>query len=359
MKTRILIVDDEELNRDILSDTLEDDYDILTAANGREALDIIRENGRDIGIVLLDLMMDDIDGFGVLEAMKEEGYIGEIPVIIITGDATVSSAVRCFEYGASDFVTKPFSEPLVKRRVENTVNLYAYKNSLEDKVEEQTEELRLQNITLKELNERLESYNQRMIEILGTVVDHRDMESGAHIQRVKGYSAIIARNLMEMYPEYGITPEIVALISNASVLHDVGKIAIPDSILLKPGRLTQEEFELMKTHTVKGYEILEAVEGAWSDDYAKYCGEICRHHHERWDGRGYPDHLAGDDIPVSAQIVSVVDVYDALIHERVYKGAFSLDQAYAMIENGECGIFGKKILDAFLASREELEALEV
>lgn len=357
MKAKVLIVDDMEINRDILEEILEEDYEVLKAADGIEALKIIDEKKTELAIVLLDLMMPNLDGFGVLEEVKKRNLINKIPIIAITGDTTVGNEKRCFDYGVSDFVKKPFDEMLVKLRVGNVVNLYTYKNNLEDKVETQTKTLRSQYLQLKEQALKLEKSNQKIIDILGTVVESRNLESGQHINRVKSYTGILAKQMMEDYPEYGLTQHIIDVMIQASALHDVGKIAIPDSILLKPGRLTADEFEVMKSHTTRGCIIINNIQGAWDEEYAKMSYEICRHHHEKHDGKGYPDGLAGDDIPVSAQIVSVADVYDALVNDRVYKDAIPKDKAFSMIVGGECGQFSPKLMECFRKVRPQFEAL--
>ncbi|MDE5819778.1 MAG: HD domain-containing protein, partial [Lachnospiraceae bacterium] len=226
---------------------------------------------------------------------------------------------------------------------------------LEDQVAVQTQAIRYQYQLLKEQAEELERNNEEIIDILGTVVECRDLESGDHIKRVKTFTRILAEQVMEDYPEYDLTPEKVRIIESASALHDVGKIAIPDHILLKPGKLTAEEFDIMKTHTTRGSELLNNIKDAWDDTYGKYCYEICRYHHERFDGRGYPDKLEGEDIPISAQIVSVADVYDALVSKRVYKDAYGIGAACDMIVNGECGTFSPKILDCFSKVRAAFE----
>lgn len=242
-------------------------------------------------------------------------------------------------------------------RVKNIVDLFTYKKSLEDKVAVQTQTLREQYNLLEIQAAKLKETNIRIIDILGMVVEFRNLESGEHIKRVKGFTEILANQFMKDYPEYGLTDHIIEMIVSSSSLHDVGKIAIPDNILLKPGRLTNEEFECMKSHTVRGCDVLNNIEGVWDDEYREYAYDICRHHHERFDGRGYPDGLKGDDIPISAQLVSVADVYDALVSERCYKKAFPKPQAAQMIINGECGIFSPKILDSFQKVTAQFEAL--
>lgn len=356
LKNKVLVVDDVEINRDILEGMLEEEYEVLTAQNGTEALRILDENA-DIEVMLLDLIMPEIDGFEVLRILKEKGRLERFPVVIISGDDSVENETKCFDYGIVDFIKKPFNAAIVRHRVENVVTLYTYRNRLEDKVAEQTRELSKQYEQLKQQALRLAQSNQKIIDILGTVVESRNLESGQHIQRVKTYTEILALQMMEDYPEYEITRHMIDVMVPASALHDVGKIAIPDNILLKPGRLTADEFEVMKSHTTRGCQILENIQGAWDEEYSKMTYEICRHHHEKYDGKGYPDGLAGDDIPISAQIVSIADVYDALVNERVYKDAYPKDQAYNMILNGECGTFSPKLLECFRKVRKKFEAV--
>lgn len=356
-ENKVLVVDDAETNRELLNAILEDDYEVEMAEDGQAALSLLEDHSDDIDAILLDLQMPKADGFYVINAMKANDWMGKIPVLIISSERSVDVENECFQLGVSDFIHKPFEPSLVKNRVKNTVDLFAYKNELEAKVEAQTQELRKQNERLADQAERLKETNDRIIEILGTVVECRNLESGEHVKRVKGFTRVLAYQIMKDYPEYELDEEKVEMISAASALHDVGKIAIPDAVLLKPGRFTDEEFELMKTHTIKGCELLDQIKGIWEDEYQKTSYEICRHHHERYDGRGYPDKISGDDIPISAQIVSVADVYDALVCERVYKAAYPKDQAFQMILNGECGTFSPKLMEAFKKVKEEFEKL--
>lgn len=357
MGNKVLVVDDMELNRELLEDMLKDEYEVLLAENGKKAIEAIKEYKDEIAVMLLDLVMPEMDGFAVLEEMKKSKLITKIPVIVISGETSAEAEGRSFDYGVSDFIQKPFNEAIVQKRVKNIVNLFAYQNELEDKVAKQTETLRKQNRILKIQTEKLKENNIKIIDILGNVVESRNLESGEHIKRVKGFTKILGMHLMKDYPEYGLTEEKVQMITDASALHDVGKIAIPDNVLLKPGRLSDDEFELMKSHTTRGCDILNNIEGIWEEDYRKISYDICRHHHERYDGRGYPDRLQGEDIPVAAQIVSVADVYDALVSERVYKDAYTKDEAFLMIINGECGIFSPKLLESFRHARKEFEQL--
>lgn len=357
MKDAILVVDDEEINRDLLQHILAKEYEIDLAEDGDFALEKLKEKEGKYAAILLDLQMPKMDGFSVLDEMKKQNYIDKIPVLVISGDTSVEVENKCFKMGVSDFIHKPFEPRLIQRRVRNMVDLFFYKNSLEEKVEKQTNTLKKQNKLLKFQAEKLSQMNNKIIDILGTVVEYRDLESGDHINRVKNYTEILARHAMRLYPEYGLTEERINMIVAASPLHDIGKIAIPDSILLKPGRLTDAEFECMKTHTTKGCELLSRIRGVWDDDYRHTVYDICRYHHEKYDGRGYPDGLKGEEIPLSAQLVSIADVYDALVSKRIYKSAFAVDEAFSMIINGECGEFSPKLLECFKQARPEFEKL--
>ncbi len=243
MANRILVVDDAELNRDLLRTILEDTYEIEEAQDGKEAIKILEDHWREIKTVLLDIHMPEINGFDVLEYMGKKAWIGKIPVLIITGERTVENEIRCFELGASDFILKPFDRVIIKKRVKNVVELFDYRHELEKKVEKQTQTLKQQYQMLQMQATKLRESNDKIVEILGTVVEHRNLESGEHIQRVKFFTEILAMQMMKKYPEYGLTESKVREIVAASALHDVGKIAIPDKILLKPGKLTTEEFE--------------------------------------------------------------------------------------------------------------------
>ncbi|MDO5135945.1 MAG: response regulator [Eubacteriales bacterium] len=348
---KILIVDDIELNRDILRDMLEEEgWETVAASDGVQALEILDGQHDALQAVLLDLVMPRMDGFQLLEEMKKRSWFPSIPVIVISGENELSTEIRSLELGAHDFIHKPFVRSLVVQRVKNAVQLFLHKNSLEQLVSQQTQALR-------EQAEQIKRNNAKIIDILGTVVEYRNLESGEHISRVKGFTHIMAESMMELFPEYGLTEQMAQLIADASPLHDLGKITIPDNILLKPGRLTPEEFELMKAHTSNGAEMIQRIEGAWDTEYARICQEICRYHHERDDGRGYPDGLKGEEIPVSAQLVSVADVYDALVNKRVYKEAYALDAAYEMIITGQCGNFSPKLLKCFEHARKRFEEL--
>lgn len=344
IRKKLLVVDDIELNRIILKELFDDQFHVIEAENGQEALALIEQYENELAIILLDIIMPVMDGFGVLQAMRQSGLIKTIPVILITGENDDEISLKGYSYGVSDLVNKPFNSEIVFRRVNNVVDLYAHKSNLEQKLAEQKEMLENQE-------RRLRQSNQFVIDALSTTVEFRNCESGQHIKRIRVLTKILLERATKFYP---VTQEEIEAISGASAMHDIGKIAIPDSILLKPGRLTDEEFNIMKTHTTRGCEILESLNYTQDQQYYNYCYEICRHHHERWDGRGYPDGLKGDEISVWAQATSIADVYDALTSVRVYKDAYTHEEATAMILRGECGTFNPKLLECFLEVKDTL-----
>ena len=330
-KQKILIVDDSEMNRSILADMLGDEYEILEAENGSEGVAMLQTRGSEISLVLLDIVMPGLDGFGVLNMMNKNGWIEDIPVIMISAESGSSHVERAFDLGVTDFISRPFDALIVHRRVVNTILLYAKQKKLVSLVAEQIYE--------KERRSNL------MIDILSHIVEFRNGESGMHVRHVHILTETLLTELMRRTDKYRLTPADISVISTASALHDIGKIAIPEEILNKPGRFTDEEFAIMKKHSMYGADMLEALPFYQDEPLVKAAYEICRWHHERWDGRGYPDGLKEDEIPISAQMVALADVYDALTSERVYKPAYPHEKAIGMILNGECGTFNPLVME--------------
>ena len=356
-KNTILIVEDVLINRMMLAEIFNDEYEILEAENGEEGLKLLTENFSSIVAVLLDIVMPVMDGFQVLEELNRQNLISKVPIIMITGENSVEYERRRYAYGVVDYIHKPYYAPVVRQMIKNDINLYAYKADLESLVKIQTAELQEQNKLLKEQAEKLRKTNDVMIDAMSNVVEFRNMESGQHVKRIRVFTKALAEEIMKRFPEYELTPHKIEIINQAAAMHDIGKITVPDNILLKPGRLTAEEFEVMKAHTSRGSEMIATFVHLEDEEYYNYCYDICRHHHERFDGRGYPDGLKGDEIGIAPQIVSVADVFDALVTERVYKKAFDRETAYQMILNGECGCFSPKLLEAFEAVKEEFYRL--
>lgn len=338
---RILIVDDTEMNRSMLADMLEEDYEIVEAANGAEAVQLLDRMHGEISLVLLDIVMPEMDGFDVLAMMNKNGWIGQIPVITISSETASTYIDHAYDLGASDYISRPFDEKTVQRRVRNTIMLYSRQKALEGMVAEQ--------IVEKERN------NFLMVEILSNIVEFRNGESGLHVLHIRTLTEIFLRKLQEMGSWRFLSPARLALIVNASALHDIGKISIPEEILNKPGRLTPEEFGVMKTHSAIGAQIMEDALKRHNEELIQIAHNICRWHHERWDGRGYPDGLAGEDIPIEAQVVALADVYDALTNARIYKPAYSHETAMRMILGGECGAFNPLLFQCLQAVGPHLE----
>ena len=340
-KEKILIADDSAMNRAILTEMLGDGYEILEAENGRQAVSIMQTNV-DIDLLLLDIMMPEMDGFDVLAMMNKYHWIDDIPVIMISAENASSYVERAYDLGATDYISRPFDMAIVRRRVINTLMLYAKQKRLVRLVAEQVYEK--------------EKSNSTMINILSHIVEFRNGESGLHVLHIQTATDILLRTLVRKNDKYNLNAADISLISTASALHDIGKINIPASILNKPGKLTKEEFDTMKAHTTTGAEILDKLPFQQESPLVKTAYAICRWHHERWDGRGYPDGLKGEDIPIAAQVVAMADVYDALTSERCYKKAFGHDKAMEMILNGECGQFNPLLLECLTDAGARLHA---
>ena len=333
-KSTILIVDDDEINRMILEDMLCGDYNIEQAENGREALDKLSDESCKPSLVLLDIIMPEMDGLEVLQRMRANEITKKIPVILITAEKEYEA--KGLSSGAVDYIFKPFDHNIVKSRIDNQMELVRYRENLEVMVNKKVNEL----IAAKE----------KMLTTMASVIEYRSVESGEHVKRTSILTGIIAEVLLKnpLFREELLEKDYNIMIK-ASPLHDIGKIAVPDDILLKPGKLTPEEFGIMETHTTKGSEIIKKMQfNDEKDLYLMHCYDICRHHHERWDGKGYPDKISGHDIPLSARIVSIVDVYDALVSQRVYKPPFSHEEAMKIIEEDSGKKFDEDIVKELL-----------
>lgn len=341
MKQNILIIDDSRTNRELLKAMLEHDYNIIEASGGPEGIEILKAGEYEFAVVLLDIIMPGMDGFTVMENMRSDSRTKDIPVIMISTEDNNSTIRKAYDLGVADYISRPFDSRIVYRRVSNVIKLFAKQRRLMDLVTE--------NIQEKEKN------NQMMIGILSHIVEFRNGESGLHVLHINQITQMLLDNLVKKTDQYNLTWHDRFLIATASALHDIGKIGIPEEILNKPGRLTDEEFDIMKKHTVIGEEILKELDMYQDEKLVQVAMQICRWHHERYDGRGYPDGLKGEEIPISAQVVSVADVYDALTSNRVYKKAYSHEKAMQMIINGECGSFNPTLLDCLIEIQDKLK----
>ena len=340
-RLRILIADDSESNRELLAEMLQDGYDIVEAEDGEKAIELLHEYGKGISLVLLDLLMPVMDGFDVLAYMGTNKWLEDIPVIMISSEDSAPYVKRAYELGATDYIGRPFDANVVYRRVQNTIKLYA-------------KQRRLTTLVTNQIYEK-EKNNQMMISILSQIVEFRNGESGLHVMRINMITGMLLERLAVKSDKYPLSWAERSMITMASSLHDIGKIGIPEEILNKPGKLTKEEFEIMKQHSAIGADMLRSLKRYQNEELVKVAYEICRWHHERYDGKGYPDGLKGEEIPISAQVVSLADVYDALVSERVYKKAFSPEKALEMIKNGECGSFNPLLLECLVDIKDRVK----
>lgn len=338
----ILVVNDSEVSTAIIEKIFKNKYYIKSLDSGKKALKYIRENNNEIVAILLDRVIPNLGGLELLKLMREERLGEDIPVFLITADNS-KDVIEGYRLGVKDIIEKPFVPYFLERRVENIIELYKTKKELKTIVQYQSQ------IISKKIEE-LKRINNSALETLSLAIEFRSEETGKHVQNIRELTYKLLSKLKELEYEgcKNFTEEDLDIISNASVLHDIGKIVIPDNILNKPGRLTPEEFEVMKTHTIQGADMIEKIRKIGDSSLYSYAYDICRHHHERWDGKGYPDGLKGDEISIWAQVVSLADVYDALRSPRCYKRAFSKEEAIDMIVNGKCGTFNPELLKAFL-----------
>ena len=342
-KQKILIADDSEMNRALLVDILEDQYDIVEADNGAAAIDLLTQCGGDFSLLLLDIMMPEMDGFEVLAYINRYHLNDTLAVIMISADDSPANIKRAYDLGAFDYISRPFDAAIVRRRISNTMLLYARQRHLENIIAEQFYEQ--------------EKNNDLMISILSHIVEFRNGESGLHVLHIKTITELLLKELLRHTDRYPLSQTDINLISTASSLHDIGKISISGDILNKPGRLTAEEFEIIKGHSLIGAKMLSELPLDQQEaPLVKVASDICRWHHERYDGSGYPDGLKGEQIPIAAQVVALADVYDALTSERCYKKAYSHSKALEMIFEGRCGAFNPTLLQCLLEISDTLES---
>lgn len=353
----ILIFEDSIIDRAILTEMFQSDYKILESDNGKDGIELLNSHFSSIAVVLLDYFMPVMDGFEVLEQLKAKKIMSRIPFIMVTGEDSPEFERKGYEYGIVSYIKKPYQPDVVRQVVNNAIGWFQYKMDLEMVVKKQKENIEKQNVLLKEQTKELNQLNEILIDSLSNIVEFRNLESKQHIKRIREFSLCLGKSVMKLYPEYELTEEKLERIVWASALHDIGKIAIPESIILKSGKLTVDEFELIKSHTTKGAEIIARAIHLNDKELFDYAYDIARHHHEKYDGKGYPDGLKGEEISIAAQIVSLVDVYDALTSKRVYKMAYEPDKAYQMVINGHSGVFSHNLLRAFMEVKAEFESL--
>lgn len=392
MRDTVLIADMNELNREMLSEAFDGSFKVIEAEDGEAAVLAIKNNADKLAAMVLDYNLSSVSGIDILEKVCEEPWFSLVPSVIISDDGSIKAERASFKAGATEFSRKPFDPGFLSGKIKKLCDLYNVKEKLDitkkelletqAKLENKEEELKKKDAALASGSspagtapsstsqisdskviitddlKTLQRMHDNMVEMIGQMVEYKNPESHNHVRRVKGLTKIMALEMAKKYPEYNLDETRITMIVSAVSLHDIGKIALRDEVLLKPGRLTDEEYEYMKSHTLKGVDILGTIQGVWSPEYDRIVHEVVRSHHEKYDGGGYPDGLKGDDIPVSAQIISLADTYDALVNDRIYKKAFPKDVAFEMILLGDCGVFPPKILECFKACREKMENWE-
>lgn len=343
-RPHVLIVDDSEFNRELLCGILGESFEILEADSGKEGLKLLRRYGTQISVVLLDIIMPEMNGFDVLDEMNREHWLDNIPVIMISADDSDENIRRAFDLGVTDYICRPFDAKVVERRIRNTITLNLKQRRMLSLLAEQSRDK--------------EKIGQMMVDILSNTVCYVNGESGQHIRNIQRITAILLERLLLKTDRYRLSFQDCVMISTASALHDIGKVGINTFILNKPGILTPEEYEVMKKHTLIGEHILKSGELSEfrEEPLMKTAEQICRWHHERYDGSGYPDGLSGEEIPIAAQVVSIADVFDALMSKRSYKEALSAEVALRMIENGECGSFNPVLIECLKQAVGKLES---
>ncbi|MBO5667119.1 MAG: diguanylate cyclase, partial [Firmicutes bacterium] len=344
IKDTLLLVGDADSSRSNLRDIFKDSYNLLEAENLAQALLLLEQNAECILLILVDVLAPDKKETKQLMEATLLGGNQKIPVVVfIDTDAAEEHQERAFLMGVSDVILKPYAPVIVQKRIETLVELYWSKWNLERIVQTQ--------------NETIRNANQIMLDTMSAIIEHRNTESGNHVLRIRQFTKILLSEVARTCPEYELTEDVIDMISSASSLHDIGKISIPDAVLNKPGKLTEEEYEIMKNHSVIGSQLVSQMEGASDELFLRYAYNISLYHHERWDGRGYPEGLKGDDIPICAQVVGLADAFDALTTNRVYKPAYGYQKAINMILNGECGAFSQKLLECFKRVRGDFVEL--
>lgn len=344
IRQQVLVVDSSAQNRTTLHELLRDDFRVVEAESGQECLQFIKDLGSGISLILLAMEMPEMDGFEVLSEMSRMGYLDDIPVIMIASSDSADTVRKIYAMGAADYITQPFNAQVVFRRVSNIIMLKARMRHLADMVNRQV---------VAAANQQ-----QLMVDLLSHIIGFRSGECSTHFANISRLSSLLLKALVKHTHLYRLNDEACDMISTAAIFHDIGKIGISEDILYKPGKLTAEEFEIMKTHTLIGQQIIQSMDGYNDEPMLLMAAQVCRWHHERYDGGGYPDGLVGDDIPISAQVVSIADVYDALVSERVYKPAYTPQQAIQMILNGECGAFNPLLIKCLLEVSDQFSAVE-
>lgn len=348
MRRTIIIADGEGLSKELLEQILINDYDIILVDDGKQVMTEINSHRKELAAVFIDWDMPAMNGYQLLQVMKIKNLMDKFPVFLTTSKSETQIEVTGYSMNVAAVLHKPYAAIAVRRQVVRIIEIFDRMGTLEKAADDQEKKL-------QEQRNKLNDYYDKLLDAISTIVEYRSPESERHINRIKSFTRLLAAAYKNSYPDKGLTEGQITSLVRASAIHDIGKIAIPDSILLKPARLTEDERQIMMSHTTKGSEILELLRDVQDEEQFKVSYEVCRWHHERHDGKGYPDGLKGDEIPLSAQIVSLVDVYDALVSDRIYMKAYDKETAFQMIMKGECGAFAPEVLKCFESSRKLIE----
>lgn len=344
----ILVAGDDGENRKLLSEPLEDSYDIIEVEDGKQVLAEIQRRRNELAALLLDWNIPLVSAYQILQVMQSKGMMEQIQVFITTVESDPEIDSKVYSLGAVAVICKPYGLAMIRKqilsRLENAAELKRLQKELAQK-EKQVEESQ----------KKLDGFYDSLLDAIGAVMEYRISESDQHVKRIKGFARILAVAYRNEFPDCGLNEDEINRIVRGSVIHDLGKIAVPDAVLLNPAKLTEDEKQILKSHTTKGEEIMQLLREVQDEEQFRVSSEICRWHHERYDGKGYPDGLEGDEIPLSAQIVSIVDVYDELVSERIFKKPVDKETAFRKIMSGECGVFAPKLLQCFEASKKLLE----
>ena len=343
MKKTVLVIDDDKSNLIMAQRLLSDEYRVAAVNSGEKGFEYLEKN--DPSLILLDIQMPQMNGFEVMEKLRAHEKWCKIPVIFLTADKSSETEEKCFDMGAVDYIGKPFVPQIMRKRVMRTIELEEYRKSLERMVMTQ-----LAQITRMQHD---------IIVSMANVIESRDGTTGEHVKRTSKYTMLLAEKMIErgLYAEE-LTVQLLESMRNGSPLHDIGKITIPDSVLTKPGKLTVEEYDVIKTHAKAGSDMIrDNMSQMVSGDFLQVACDMARYHHEKWNGKGYPEGLKGEEIPLTARILAVTDVYDALVSERQYKKGMTIDEAFAIMEKDRGENFEPEILDVFFDLRDELERL--
>lgn len=352
MRNTMLIVDNTEEEQELLKQIFKKTYSVMRVKDGKEAMCYLETHLNEVVMLFLDICTPVMCGIEVMEYMKERGWINQVPVIIIADEKEQKVIEKGYALGAMDIISRPFANSVVKKRVYNIIELYKHMHHLEEEVRKQTK-------IVEQKIDKLKEHHNHLLNILRDIITNRNVESIKHIQYVQGYTRILANQYASLYPRSKMTKEKIEMIVQAAQMHDVGKITLPDSVTNRPGRLSQFEMELLKEHTIKGSEIMKVMSEMHEDDYSRICYNVCRYHHEKYDGTGYPEGMKRERIPVEAQIVGLADMYDALVNVTVNKEAFTPQEAFYKLMKGECGELSPRMKECLENARKSLEEFSI